>query len=195
MKKLFKKYKLYLYICLFIIIFIALIIILLLNRKPSLYKYIMIDDIKRVSTIKTNDYLFLDSYKINGKVSQYKKEIELDQFSGYIYYIRGKNKYNIYQVKIDTSKSDESVPLMSQIKLTIEEFEREIINQFDNNLHYISEELEGKSNYKIKLPIEESIYKDNRVYIRKYSDKKSGFVFNYYIKDKYLICEFINNIK
>ena len=195
MKKLFKKYKLYLYICLLIIIFIALIIILLLNRKPSLYKYIMIDDIKRVNTIKTNDYSFLDSYKINGKVNQYKKEIELDQFSGYIYYIRGKNKYNIYQVKIDTSNNDKSVPLMSQIKLTIEEFEREIINQFDNNLYNISEELEGKSNYKIKLPIEESIYKDNRVYIRKYSDKKSEFVFNYYMNDKYLICEFINNIK
>ena len=87
-KRLFEKYKIYIYICVPIIIVIALLIIILINRKPSIYKYMKVENIKKVDTIKINDYSFLDKYNIEGEVNKVEKDIVVGNYIGSIYYIR-----------------------------------------------------------------------------------------------------------
>ena len=192
-KRLFEKYKIYIYICVPIIIVIALLIIILINRKPSIYKYMKVENIKKVDTIKINDYSFLDKYNIEGEVNKLEKDIVVGNYIGSIYYIRNNNNYNIYQIKIDTSNNDKNIPILVQIKETINDIDKSIINSF-KNIVFIEDKLEGKSNYKFNLSIEESIFKDNRNYVKIYKDKDIEYHINYYMNNGYLVCELVKKL-
>ena len=192
-RKFYKKNKLYIYICLIVIIFIALIIILLCNRKPSLYKYMKVNNIKKVDVTKVSDYSFLDKYNINNNVYIYNKDINISNYTGNIYYVRDKKNYNIYRIKIDTSNNNKDVPILVQIKETMNDIEKELLNVF-KNIKFEEELLEGKDDNKIKISIEENIFKYNKNYVKIYKDKDIEYHINYYMNEKFFVCELIKLI-
>ena len=74
-------------------------------------------------------------------------------------------------------------------------FEKRIINEYYDKLIFMNKELLGESKYKFKLPIEESIYKDNRVFRKIFEEDGDVYHINYYMRDDKLVCEFIKFIK
>lgn len=190
----YKKYKLYIYIGLVLFI-ICLLNLIFYRPETKFHKYMNIDNAFSVETVETEDYSFLDSYDVHKKIYKYNDKVLLGKYSGDLYFVRGVNNLNIYQVKIDTTNNIGGIPVVKQIKDNMNSFEKRISKEYYDKLIFMSDELLGESKYKFKLPIEDSIYKDNRVYRKIFEEKGDVYHINYYMENDYLICEVIKFIK
>ena len=194
LKNFYKKNKRYIYIGL-VVFLICILNLIFYKPKTMFYKLMNFKDIDGLKTTEVGEYSFLESYDVHGKINKLQNSVVLGNYIGDIYYVRGKNNLNIYQVKINTEENLDGVPVLQQIKDNMSAFEEEINKNYDNKLINTSDELIGESNYKYDLPIEESIYKDNRVYRKTYELKGVIYHINYYMEDEYLVCELIKFIK
>ena len=192
--KFYKKYKLYIYIGLVIII-IGVLNILFYKPETMFHKYMNIDNAFSVDTVETEDYSFLETYDIHNKIYKYTNKVMLGNYGGELYFVRGMNNLNIYQIKIDITSNVSGIPVVKQIKDNMNAFEKRIINEYYDKLIFMNKELLGESKYKFKLPIEESIYKDNRVFRKIFEEDGDVYHINYYMSDDKLVCEFIKFIK
>ena len=188
-----KKYGLFIFLCIVVVIICAFVIDK--NVKPNFSKLMNKENIRFTKTIKTNDYSFLDRFDVNGTIYKYNDSVIVNGYKGYIYYVRGNNNLNIYQVRIDTIQNDPNVPIIAQIKESMDKLEKGMVDSFNNKLVLSNEEFDRESEYKFDTSVEEKIYNEKMIYTKFFEDSNARYNINYYMENDYLVCEMVKFIK
>ena len=188
-----KKYGLFIFLCIVVVIICAFVIDK--NVKPNFSKLMNKENIRFTKTIKTNDYSFLDRFDVNGTIYKYNDSVIVNGYKGYIYYVRGNNNLNIYQVRIDTIQNDPNVPIIAQIKESMDKLEKGMVDSFNNKLVLSNEEFDRESEYKFDTSVEEKIYNEKMIYTKFFEDSNERYNINYYMENDYLVCEMVKFIK
>lgn len=112
----------------------------------------------------------------------------------------------IYEIKEYEEGVEGSLPPLVQIGEYMENFRREARFGMGHDGELVSENLTGESKYNFPLPVEESIYTENRMYTSTYEaenlfdmidhendteNNKVRYDLNFYMQDKYFVCEFV----
>ena len=168
--------------------------------KTELVKAIDISqaiDIENIDTLekdKIKDVHVASKYITGKETYKLKARVNFDDISGDMIYVRENDeKLNIFQATYKINKYEN---INMQIQQDMNEFER-ICTQYIGVDMDIEKEgtLYGESTSKGMIPVEESIYDEERLYSKTYTVKKEDseetYDINFYKKDNNLITEFV----
>ena len=192
-----KKKKILIAIIAIFILLILVIVIIDMSKKnkqntvtetANLSDLIDIENIEDIpyNTEKTDEEISA-KYTSSNK-QEVKARVQASETTGKMIYVRSSyEKLNIYKVEYEIGKySNKSMKVI------------EIMQEFDNicKTYMATEEYEetdylyGESKETFKIPLEESIYYEERLYSKTYKSKEKEYDINYYKKDDKIICEF-----
>ena len=116
--------------------------------------------------------------------------VEFTGKTGKMYYIREYyESMNVYKTEY---KIDEYEAISSQVEGIILDFEGKCKSYLGIDYEEKgSEELRGESITQSKIPLGESIYYENRLYVKTYSMEEKTYEMNFYKKDNKIICELV----
>lgn len=190
-----------------ILVLIAIIVtIIIVNKskkeenKTELVKAIDISqaiDIENIDTLekdKIKDIQVASKYITGKETYKLKARVNLDDISGDMIYVRENDeKLNIFQTTYKINKYEN---INMQIQQDMNEFERMCTQYIGVDMDIEKEgTLYGESTSKGMIPVEESIYDEERLYSKTYTVKKEDseetYDINFYKKDNNLITEFV----
>ena len=173
-----------------------------------------IDDINKVDKVKiekTSDIKVASKYVVGSNSYKAKADVQLEGRKGSLYFLRdGYSKMNIYQTKYGI---DELGSISSQVSRYMEEFKMNCTMLIGAGLEEdnYTENLYNKDDSDKDIPLEESIYNNNRLYSISYKiDEGTGlednttnsdvteqntdvkkYDINFYRDGSYLMCELV----
>ena len=190
-----------------ILVLIAIIVtIIIVNKskkvesKTELVKAIDIAqaiDIENIDTLEKDqikDVQVASKYITGKETYKLKARVNLDDISGDMIYVRENDeKLNIFQTTYKINKYEN---INMQIQQDMNEFERMCTEYIGVDMDIEKEgTLYGESTSKGMIPVEESIYDEERLYSKTYTVKKEDseetYDINFYKKDNNLITEFV----
>lgn len=190
-----------------ILVLIAIIVTIIIvkkskkeENKTELVKAIDISqaiDIKNIDTLekdKIKDVQVASKYITGKETYKLKARVNFDDISGEMIYVRENDeKLNIFQATYKINKYEN---INMQIQQDMNEFERMCTQYIGVDMDIEKEgTLYGESTSKGMIPVEESIYDEERLYSKTYTVKKEDseetYDINFYKKDNNLITEFV----
>ena len=109
---------------------------------------------------------------------------------GKMMYVRGNyDNLNIYKTKYKINKYEDKTTQVSNILQQFEMICEGYIGPLDE--YEETEQLYGESNAKFELPLEESIYNEERLYSKTYKNEEKEYNINYYKTGEYMVCELV----
>lgn len=200
-----KKQKKILIIGILVLIAIIVAIIIVkkskkVETKTELVKAIDISqaiDIENIDTLekdKIKDVQVASKYITGKETYKLKARVNFDDISGDMIYVRENDeKLNIFQATYKINKYEN---INMQIQQDMNEFERMCTQYIGVDMDIEKEgTLYGESTSKGKIPVEESIYDEERLYSKTYTVKQENseetYDINFYKKDNNLIAEFV----
>ena len=182
-----------------IILLLIVIIIFSSNNKNKKEEKIQTAGLSEMIKIKNIDELPYKTKKTKEEISskytssnKYEAEVKVkaEEQEGKMIYIRSSyENLNIYKTEYEIGKYSEKSIRTNEIIQIFEEICRGYMNQAEE--YEESEYLYGESKEDVKIPIEESIYYENRLYSKTYKNEENEYDINYYKKDEKIICEFV----
>lgn len=159
-----------------------------------------IEDIEKSNKeiIKNKEVEISDKYTVlDSSKYELQSKVQFDETEGKMIYVREDwNNLNIYQTTYKINKYNDTT---SQIRNYMEEFERmctgylgiEMDEELEGNLY-------GESTQKLPIPIEESIYLEERLYSKIYrveelENKTKYYDINFYKSGENLVAEFVKD--
>ena len=123
--------------------------------------------------------------KANVKAGESTEETE-----GKMIYVRGNyDNLNIYKTEYKINKYENRTTQVSNILQQFEMLCEEYIGPLDE--YEETEQLYGESNAKFELPLEESIYNEERLYSKTYKNEEKEYNINYYKTGENITCELV----
>lgn len=123
--------------------------------------------------------------KANIKAGESTEETE-----GKMIYVRGNyDNVNIYKTEYKINKYEDKTTQVSNILQQFEMVYEEYIGPLDE--YEETEQLYGESNAKFELPLEESIYNEERLYSKTYKNEEKEYNINYYKTGENITCELV----
>ena len=123
--------------------------------------------------------------KANIKAGESTEEME-----GKMIYVRGNyDNLNIYKTEYKLNKYEDKITQVSNILQQFEMMCEEYIGPIDE--YEETEQLYGESNAKFELPLEESIYNEERLYSKTYKNEEKEYNINYYKTGENITCELV----
>ena len=191
-----------------IIIAIILIIILILfnrneNIEPEQLQTIELTiELLDVENIESLEYKLEETKEeISSKyISTGKEKYEVkanvkagestEETEGKMIYVRGNyDNVNIYKTEYKINKYEDKITQVSNILQQFEMLCEEYIGPLDE--YEETEQLYGESNAKFELPLEESIYNEERLYSKTYKNEEKEYNINYYKTGENITCELV----
>ena len=176
-----------------------------LTERLDIWEVFEIENIEnsKIAINKSKNEKVASKYVVGSNVYVTDNNIQFDDRDGKVIFLRdGYNDANIYQTRY---RVDEDGSLSSQIGERMQKFIDACTSYMgvndDNSTH--SEILYGNSTINGEIPIEESIYLENRLYSLTYKinqnmdsnlateDTSQKYDINFYMSDGYLMCEFV----
>ena len=109
---------------------------------------------------------------------------------GKMIYVRGNyDNLNIYKTEYKINKYEDKITQVSNILQQFEMICEEYIGPMDE--YEETEQLYGESNAKFELPLEESIYNEERLYSKTYKSDEKEYNINYYKTGENITCELV----
>ena len=109
---------------------------------------------------------------------------------GKMIYVRGNyDNLNIYKTEYKINKYEDKIIQVSNILQQFEMLCEEYIGSLDE--YEETEQLYGESDAKFELPLEESIYNEERLYSKIYKNNEKEYNINYYKTGENITCEFV----
>ena len=109
---------------------------------------------------------------------------------GKMIYVRGNyDNLNIYKTEYKINKYEDKTTQVSNILEQFEMLCEEYIGPLDE--YEETEQLYGESDAKFELPLEESIYNEERLYSKIYKNNEKEYNINYYKTGENITCEFV----
>lgn len=134
-------------------------------------------------------------YITNNNKYQLNANVRFNEDKGRMIYIREEyEKVNIYQEEQQINKYEDKNMRINEIMTEFEQKCKNYINVYDETI--VTEQLYGESTSKGKIPVEESIYNENRLYSKTYTIEdelektEKKYDINFYKKDEAIVCEF-----
>lgn len=160
-----------------------------------------IEDIEKSNKeiIKNKEVEISDKYTVlDSSKYELQSKVQFDETEGKMIYVREDwNNLNIYQTTYKINKYNDTT---TQIRSYMEDFERMCTGYLGIQ---VDEELEGnlygESTQKLPIPIEESIYLEERLYSKTYrvedeiADKTKYYDINFYKSGENLVAEFVKD--
>ena len=194
-----KKKRLIIITIMAIILLLIVIIIFSLNNKNRKEEKIQTVELSELIDIENIDELPYKTKKTKEEISskytssnKYEAEVKVkaEEQEGKMIYVRSSfENLNIYKTEYEIGKYSEKSIRTNEIIQIFEEICRGYMNQAEE--YEESEYLYGESKEDIEIPIEESIYYENRLYSKTYKNEENEYDINYYKKDEKIICEFV----
>ena len=182
-----------------IILLLIVIIIFSSNNKNKKEEKIQTAGLSELINIENIDELPYKTKKTKEEISskytssnKYEAEVKVkaEEQEGKMIYVRSSfENLNIYKTEYEIGKYSEKSIRTNEIIQIFEEICRGYMNQAEE--YEESEYLYGESKEDVKIPIEESIYYENRLYSKTYKNEENEYDINYYKKDEKIICEFV----
>lgn len=170
------------------------------ENKTELVKAIDIAqsiDIENIDTLekdKIKDVQVASKYITGKETYKLKARVNFDDISGDMIYVRENDeKLNIFQATYKINKYEN---INMQIQQDMDEFERMCTQYIGVDMDIEKEgTLYGENTSKGMIPVEESIYNEERLYSKTYTVKQENseetYDINFYKKDNNLIAEFV----
>ena len=194
-----KKKKIIIATVIILILLVLVIIIFNLvrkNKETEMTKTVDLSELIDVGNIEDIPY---DTEKTEEEISskytanrkyEVKAKIQTSDITGKMIYVRSSfENLNIYKTEYEIGKYSEKSIRTNEIIQIFEEICRGYMNQAEE--YEESEYLYGESKENVKIPIEESIYYENRLYSKTYKNEENEYDINYYKKHEKIICEFV----
>lgn len=203
-----KDKKIYFVICAIIVVAIIVVLTIVIKNRNSnieptkildINEVIEIRDIgkSKVEIIKSKEETIASKYTLGSSVYVVNAIVQFDKIEGKVLYVReSRENMNIYQTKY---KIDEDDSISEQVRKYMQIFMQMIENYISVREEKPIEVLYGESTTSAPIPIEESIYLENRLYSLTYNiqneeRESEEYDINFYRIDNELICEFVNKI-
>ena len=123
--------------------------------------------------------------KANVKAGESTEETE-----GKMIYVRGNyDNLNVYKTEYKINKYEDKITQVSNILQQFEMICEGYIGPLDE--YEETEQLYGESNAKFELPLEESIYNEERLYSKIYKNEEKEYNINYYKTGENITCELV----
>ena len=123
--------------------------------------------------------------KANVKTGESTEETE-----GKMIYVRGNyDNLNVYKTEYKINKYESKMTQVSNILQQFEILCEGYIGPLDE--YEETEQLYGESNAKFELPLEESIYNEERLYSKIYKNEEKEYNINYYKAGENITCELV----
>lgn len=202
-----------------ILILVCVILVLGRNKKNEVYdgeayteQIFNTYDVDTIDIkVKKSSVNLADKYKLDNKnVEESVNEFSFGDIVGKAIYVRSKDlDLNVFRSVYEIKDDEDSIPLQ-QVREYMDKFSEEFYSITGVNLNSepVEEKLYGESKYKFKMPIEESIYAENRLYSVTYKvandlytegekieqvDKEIIYDLNYYMDGDNLVCELVRH--
>lgn len=185
---------------LIILAIVIILCIILFNRKENveerletveLTELLDVQDIKSIKyETKKSDEEISSKYVIGKNKYEVKANIQAGETEGKMIFVREEyEKLNIYKTEYKINKYKDKNEQVNNIMQEFENICEEyigILNEYEE-----TENLYGESNAKFDLPIEESIYSEERLYSKTYKNETKQYDINFYKKGENIICELV----
>ena len=187
------------------IILILVITLMLFNRnkneeKEELQTIELTTELLDVENIESLEYELEETEEISSKYvtgrnkyeikAKVKAEESTGETEGKMIYVRGSyDNLNIYKTEYKTNKYEDKTIQVSNILQQFEMICEEYIGPMEE--YEETEQLYGESNAKFELPLEESIYNEERLYSETYKSDEKEYNINYYKTGENIICELV----
>ena len=188
------------------IILILAITLILFNRnkdeeQENLQNIELTTEILEAENIETLGYeLEKTEEEISSKYITSKEKYEIkanimtgestEETEGKMIYVRGNyDNVNIYKTEYKINKYEDKTIQVSNILQQFEMLCEEYIGPLDK--YEETEQLYGESNAKFELPLEESIYNEERLYSKTYKNEENEYNINYYKTGENITCELV----
>ena len=113
-----------------------------------------------------------------------------EETEGKMIYVRGNyDNVNIYKTEYKINKYEDKITQVSNILQQFEMICEEYIGSLDE--YEETEQLYGESNARFELPLEESIYNEERLYSKTYKNEEKEYNINYYKTGENITCELV----
>ena len=113
-----------------------------------------------------------------------------EETEGKIIYVRGNyDNLNVYKTEYKINKYEDKITQVSNIMQQFEMICEGYIGILDE--YEETEQLYGESDAKFELPLEESIYNEERLYSKTYKNEEKEYNINYYKTGENITCELV----
>ena len=201
-----KKKKIIILSIIIAIILILVIILILFNRNENiepeqLQTIELTTELLDVENIENIGYELKETEEISSKyitTGKEKYEIKVNivagegagAIEGKMIYVRGNyDNVNIYKTEYKINKYEDKITQVSNILQQFEMICEGYIGPLDE--YEETEQLYGESNAKFELPLEESIYNEERLYSKTYKNEEKEYNINYYKTGENITCELV----
>ena len=188
------------------IILILIIILILFNRNKNTEEQLqtikLTTELLDVENIESLEYELEETEEeISSKyITTGKEKYEIkanikagestEEMEGKMIYVRGNyDNLNIYKTEYKLNKYEDKITQVSNILQQFEMMCEEYIGPIDE--YEETEQLYGESNAKFELPLEESIYNEERLYSKTYKNEEKEYNINYYKTGENITCELV----
>ena len=168
------------------------------NKILELSQVFKIDNIEKTKyeIVKNKQIKIASKYSVSNNKYELNVNVRFEEEKGKMIYIRENNeKLNIYQEEHQINKYEDKNTRIEEIMTKFEQKCENYMNTDDDTI--VKEKLYGKSISKGKIPVEESIYNENRLYTKTYTiedeieEKTKKYDINFYKIDEIIVCEFV----
>ena len=128
-----------------------------------------------------------EKYEVKANI---KARESTEETEGKMIYVRGNyDNLNIYKTEYKINKYEDKTTQVSNILQQFEMLCEEYIGPLDE--YEEIEQLYGESDAKFELPLEESIYNEERLYSKTYKNEEKEYNINYYKTGENITCELV----
>ena len=201
-----KKKKIIVGTIIIAIILILVIILILFNRNENtesekLQTIELTTELLDAENIESLGYELEETEEISSKyitTGKEKYEIKANikagestgETEGKMIYVRGNyDNLNIYKTEYKINKYEDKTTQVSNILQQFEMICEGYIGPLDE--YEETEQLYGESDAKFELPLEESIYNEERLYSKIYKNEEKEYNINYYKTGENITCELV----
>ena len=186
------------------IIAIAVIILVIKNTKSikepeeiSTLDILQVFELENLQTQyeieKIKDIQICSKYLTGTETYRLNANVEFEDSIGKMYYVRENySNLNIYQTEYKIDEYDNINSQVEGIKDNFEEKCKRFLGIDYNEKG--KEELLGESKSKAAIPLGESIYYENREYVKTYTLEDKKYEINFYRKHDKIVCELVYDI-
>ena len=184
-----------------IMLLLAILIIVIVNNKRTeddteklenveLSEIISKEDIENLPyEIEKTKEDISSKYVTGTNMYELKAIVNMQDTTGKIIYVRGTENLNVYKTQYVLDKYGDK---NTQINEIIQTFEEVCKNYMIIDEEYKETDmLYGESSEESELPIEESIYNEERLYSKTYKSEENEYDINFWRQDNKIICEFV----
>ena len=185
-----------------IVLLLVILIVAISNSKEAeenteilenvdLSELINVEDIESLSYETEETKEEISSKYITGQETyEVKANVQAGETEGKMIYVRGNyDNVNIYKTEYKINKYEDKIIQVSNILQQFEMICEGYIGPLDE--YEETEQLYGESDAKFELPLEESIYNEERLYSKIYKNNEKEYNINYYKTGENITCELV----